>query len=210
MSERALWVSHDATANGPERVIQADAGIPAMNQYRLRPLEPSDAGLVLRWRNSDRIRSVMYSDDLIKPEEHEAWFKGLLERTDVSYRMLEVEGRPAGLVYFTKIDRHVGLSVWGFYLGEESLPKGTGLRLGFLGLEHAFQELGLKKIQGESFVFNSAALALHRKLGFVQESVLRSHTKKCGQVKDVALFGLKKEDWERHRETLRLGFFGEL
>jgi len=174
-----------------------------MNRYRLRPLLPSDADLMLRWRNSDRIRAVMYTDELITPNRHRMWFQEISRRIDICYRLFEVDGVSVGLVYFTQIDRLQKRCVWGFYLGENSLPKGTGSHLGFLGLEYAFNELDMKTIRGESFMFNFPALALHRKLGFTQETQLQTHVKKNGHDENVAVFTLTKEDWEGYRETIR-------
>jgi len=80
----------------------------------LRPMAEQDSELILRWRNSDRVRQYMYSDELIGPARHRAWFERMLADPKNAYLVFEVEGRPLGLVYFNDIDRtsDMGILSW--------------------------------------------------------------------------------------------------
>jgi UDP-4-amino-4,6-dideoxy-N-acetyl-beta-L-altrosamine N-acetyltransferase len=170
---------------------------------RLRPIAASDLDILLSWRNSDRIRSVMFSDHIISRDEHRSWFENITKSDSSIFLVFEYEQRPAGLVYFTNIDRMNGKCFWGFYLGDETLPAGTGIKLGILGLDYAFDHLGMRKVSGETFVFNAAGVNFHKKLGFVEEGRLARHILKNGKFEDVILFSLFKEEWDRRRHDLR-------
>ena len=152
----------------------------------------------------------MFTDAPIQPEEHKAWFHGLEQKQNAVYRIFELNGQSAGLVYFTEIDPNLHRCSWGFYLGEEPLPKGTGAQMCYLALALAFDEMALQVVEGESFAFNSAALAIHRKLGFASKTVLAGHALKHGTPQAVIRFELTKAQWETQKEALRQRLFGEL
>jgi RimJ/RimL family protein N-acetyltransferase len=72
---------------------------------RLRPLEPIDSDRLLAWRNSPEVSAYMYTDHPISPEEHARWFAGIAGDPRREYRIIEVDGVPAGLANFYDIDR---------------------------------------------------------------------------------------------------------
>lgn len=144
----------------------------------------------------------MYTDHLIAIEEHKAWFKNLQKSDTSLYLIFEIQERPVGLVYFTGIDKKNSKSYWGFYLGEEGLPHGSGTALGVLGLEFAFVHLGIRKLCGEVFFFNNSSIRFHEKLGFSEEGLFTKHVLKNGNYEDIISFALFKEVWEKKRDDL--------
>ena len=66
----------------------------------MRPLEKRDRDMILPWRNDERTRAVAYTDHVISPEEHRAWFERV--RTDETSCCLVLEGNsdPLALVHF--------------------------------------------------------------------------------------------------------------
>src|SRR6187401_1311488 len=93
----------------------------------LRELVEKDLGVVLTWRNSPRVRIQMYTDHVIAWEEHKAWFAKLPENNKVCFRLFTYQGEPAGIVQFKAIDNDNKTADWGFYMGREDLPIGTGM-----------------------------------------------------------------------------------
>jgi len=172
--------------------------------YRLRPLEEMDLERILMWRNSDRIRAVMFTDHHISEDEHRAWFMRMQQLEDAVGLIFEVKGRSAGLVYFSRIDYHNGLCFWGFYLGEENLPKGTGTIMGFLALDYAFENLGIRKLIGETLAFNTASIKFHKRLGFVEEGRSVRQILKNGRYEDVISFVRFNEGWQKSKQELEL------
>lgn len=167
------------------------------NNYRLRRIEERDLEKVLKWRNSERIRSNMYNDHIITIDEHIAWYKRVEQESNNSYMIFELCEHPVGVVNFTNLDKVNRKCLWGFYLGEENVPCGTGMIMGHLGLTYAFSNLKVRKVCGEVFAFNLSSINFHKRLGFVEEGRLVKHVLKNGRYEDIILFALFEEDWEK-------------
>ena len=60
--------------------------------------------------------------------------------------------------------------------------------------QHAFEEFGLVKIIAHVVTHNPASARVLEKCGFVQEGLLRKHFLKDGQLIDVKLFALLREE----------------
>lgn len=178
------------------------------SDYLLRAISEEDLEMVLAWRNSDRVRASSYSDHVITPDEHMAWFDRLQNNSTNVFMIFEIRETPFGVVQINRIDKVNGTGHWGFYIGVEEAPRGTGSIMGLLGVEFAFIELGLRKIVGESFAFNQASIRFHLKLGFVEEGRLRKHVLKGEKYEDIVVFGLLRSDWERNRMELEGSVFG--
>src|SRR5581483_5851460 len=111
-----------------------------------RALREKDRPLVLQWRNSERVRSAMYTDHLITEAEHAQWFSSALRADDASYLICELQQRPSGFVSFSQISRLHGRCSWAFYLGEANVPRGAGAAMEFLALAFAFERLAIRKL----------------------------------------------------------------
>ncbi len=167
---------------------------------RLRGMVEEDLAQVLEWRNSERVRAGMYTDQVIGWEQHLAWFERVKVDPSTVYLIFEYEGVPAGVVNFSQLDRKNHKGVWGFYLGVEDLPRGAGTLMGRLGLQFAFGELQLHKLSGESLAGNGASIRFHQRLGFRQEGLLKQHVMKDGKFEDVIVFGLLAEGYAEMQE----------
>jgi UDP-4-amino-4,6-dideoxy-N-acetyl-beta-L-altrosamine N-acetyltransferase len=172
---------------------------------RLRKMTEADLSLVLTWRNSDRVRPMMYSDHVISSEEHRAWFARVSDRDDCHHRVFEYDGRPVGVVNVSQIELLHGRCHWGFYLGEENLPKGCGITMGVLALDFIFSDLRLHKVVGEVLASNSASLKYHHRLGFVDEGRLFDHVKKNGRYEDVLTLAHFADQWRLVRPRVSAG-----
>lgn len=172
-----------------------------LEEFRLRPITEGDLKKVLEWRNSQRVRANMYTDHIITVEEHRAWFAGLKEREDVIYLVFESKDRPLGMVYFTEIDKKKDNAIFGFYLGETNLPRGTGAIMGILGLRYAFRELGLRKLCSETFAFNQPAVNFLKRLGFSEEGSFKRHMKN-DNYEDIFSFVIFRKTWKGNEPCL--------
>ncbi|UCC45368.1 MAG: UDP-4-amino-4,6-dideoxy-N-acetyl-beta-L-altrosamine N-acetyltransferase [Candidatus Zixiibacteriota bacterium] len=181
--------------------------MPDKSDFRLRPLAEADLDLVLKWRNSDRVRKHMYTDHIITPEEHRAWSERMKTNPDTHPQVFEYQNRPIGVINLSRVDRPDGRCVWGFYLGEPNLPKGCGAALGYFGLEHIFEHLKFRKVVGEVFSFNSDSLKFHKRLGFVEEGRLAQHVLKNNEYHDIITLALFDETWRAGRPALEEKLF---
>lgn len=165
----------------------------------LHPLAETDLALILPWRNAPAVRAAMYHHHEIDPREHGAWFARMRGDPGARWYLYRDRGHePQGVVYFTALDPGQGTASWGFYTRPDASP-GTGTRMLREGLELAFGELGLRKLEGEALMTNAASLAIHRKLGFVQEGVFREQHFDGECYVDVVRFGLLAREWAGQR-----------
>jgi len=179
------------------------------DEYVLRPIEERDLDTVLGWRNSERVRSNMYTDHEITFDEHREWFARLQKEPVPTFMILEFQGRPIGVIQVTQIDRRNNKCHWGFYIGDPGAPPGSGTALGYLGLNYIFDVLKIRKLCAEAFVFNSASVKYHKRLGFIEEGCLVKHILKNGRYEDIVSFALFEEDWVRHRMRIEELYFSK-
>ena len=178
-------------------------------EFNLRPLEERDLEMVLAWRNSERVRSCMYTDHIITPEEHRAWFDRSRQTEFPATLVFEYRGVPSGLKSFSQIDRHNNRCFWGFYLGDVELPRGCGSAMGFLALEYIFERHRFRKVCAEAFAFNEGSVKYHTRLGFSREGCFRRHVLKNGSYEDIISFAIFEEEWLSGKAALSNRVFRE-
>ncbi|MDD5286883.1 MAG: UDP-4-amino-4,6-dideoxy-N-acetyl-beta-L-altrosamine N-acetyltransferase [Desulfuromonadaceae bacterium] len=179
------------------------------DDFELRPIMESDLEMVLSWRNSERVRSYMYTDHLISLQEHRAWFERVSKEAFPTVLIFEYMGRPVGLKSFTQIDTRNNRCHWGFYLGDTELPRGSGSVMGLMALEFIFEEHGFHKVCAEAFAFNEGSIKYHERLGFVKEGCFARHVLKNGIYQDIVLFGCFKDEWLAGKDRLEKRIFGQ-
>lgn len=177
--------------------------------FNLRPIEERDLDLVLGWRNSDRVRTNMYTDHIITPDEHRSWYERTRQTEFPQTLIFEYRGIPAGLKSFTQVDRSNSRCYWGFYLGKSELPRGCGTAMGFLALEYIFEQQNFHKVCAEAFVFNEGSVKYHTRLGFVQEGRFAQHVLKRGRYEDILSFAIFRDDWLSEKSELATRVFHE-
>jgi UDP-4-amino-4,6-dideoxy-N-acetyl-beta-L-altrosamine N-acetyltransferase len=170
------------------------------NSY-LKPIVYEDLTLVLEWRNKESIRKNMYNEDLITLEQHYKWFDSIKENPNKKTYLFYLNDSPKGVVNYN-IDLQNEKCEWGFYLGEDNLPKGTGSLMGYLAIENAFTQLQVRKITGEVFDFNKKSQTFHENLGFQREGVLQSHIKKSDGYRDIVLYALFTNQWQSEKNKI--------
>lgn len=170
--------------------------------FTLRPMSGNDLPLVLQWRNSERVRANMYTDNLISIKEHQDWFTNAKGDPKSKYFVFEHKGTPVGVVNIVQIDDRNGKCYWGFYLGDPDAPKTSGPAMEFLALEYMFNTLEMRKVYCEVFVFNEPVIKLHKKFGFVEEGKFVGHVLKNNKYEDVLSLAIFKDVWNLLRQRL--------
>lgn len=178
----------------------------------IRPATDADTQLVWRWRNHPDVRQWMFGQEEIALADHKRWFGRQLDSRSVYLRIFRVNDEPMGFINVTQstVDNYQTLqpskasapksnektASWGFYLSPDS-PKGQGLgfALGVLAISQMFNTTDIDKITAQVLAYNTASLALHRKLGFSEIGVLKQHFGVGEKVFDVVEFELFKEDF---------------
>lgn len=167
----------------------------------LRAIKPEELELMLSWRNAPSVRANMYTRHEISLAEHLEWWERIKTRSDQQYFMYEYQSTPIGVVAFNQIDGSNQNSSWAFYASPEA-TKGTGNRMEFLALEHAFGVIKLHKLCCEVLAFNVPVIKLHEKFGFKVEGILREHHRKDNDFVDVYQLGILASEWETKRDQM--------
>lgn len=164
--------------------------------YNIRPIQDNDLLPMLNWRNSTHIRSNMFTNHIISLEEHEAWFQSVLNnKWDRIVYIFEYCNHASGVVQFTLQEGVFKEYFWGFYLGRQGLPHGTGTIMLFLALELFFEDFDAYKIWGDVLDFNLKSLKVHQRLGFFE---VKWETSSQGlKTKESKMFTLTKESWKQ-------------
>lgn len=175
--------------------------------YSLRPITEDDLPMVLAWRNSERIRAVMYTDHHITQEEHHRWYAKIKDDTQCCYLIFNIKDIPYGLVNFTSINTTHNRCMFGYYLGRVGYPKGSGAIMEFLTLDYAFLKIKIRKLCCEVLSFNLPSLNLNKKFGFHEEGCLKKHIIKNNEYHDVLQLALFAEEWLEQRLLMEKKLF---
>jgi UDP-4-amino-4,6-dideoxy-N-acetyl-beta-L-altrosamine N-acetyltransferase len=175
---------------------------------RLRLMLESDLDLVLQWRNREKIRRAMYNDQPIERAEHYAWFERVAREQKTHHFIFEYDMTPLGVINVVDINATANRCAWGFYVGAEHAPQGTGSAMGFVALEHLFENMGFHKVIGEVLSDNEASLRYHRRLGFGEEGKLVDQVCKGDRFLDVITFAIFDRVWYSIKTQLAARFFG--
>lgn len=168
----------------------------------LRNIEESEVELMLSWRNNPLIRMNMYNQHKITLEEHLAWWSKTLASKSEQYFMYELNEIPTGIIGFNNINKNNKNSAWAFY-ASPTAAKGSGTKMEFLALEHAFNTLNLHKLYCEVLAFNAAVIKMHKKFGFSEEGIFREQYSKDNQFIDIYRLGILKNEWLLNRDTMK-------
>jgi len=104
-----------------------------------------------------------------------------------------------GIFQIRSLEPGCATAEWGFALG--SAFWGTGLFLdgARLVLDFAFDVIGARRLEARAAVANGRGNGALRKIGAVQEGVLRHSFLRHGQYHDQVLWGILVEDWHLQR-----------
>lgn len=105
------------------------------------------------------------------------------------------DDRLIGGVTLFAIDRAQGRAEIGYALHADHWGCGLAREALRLALAHAFDTLGLRRIEADIDPRNTASCALAERMGFVREGVLRERWQVAGELQDSAIYGLLARDW---------------
>lgn len=173
--------------------------------YGLRPVRAEDSAVLLAGRNAPQVHPYLFSNHVITPQEHEAWFARRLAGS-LPMRLLTANDVPLGVVSLTQHDAEHNRGEWSFYIWADPVPRGAGTCMLAAFLDELFLSRGLRKLGAQVLAGNERSLRLHRKLGFRDEGVLRAHVVKGQEPCDAVVLGLLAQEWRQRRA----GFAPEL
>ena len=102
-----------------------------------------------------------------------------------------------GLFQVRQIEPGFGSAEWGFAIGSAYWGSGIFLEGARLVADFAFEVLGAHRLEARSAIRNGRGNAALRKLGAVQEGILRRSFLRNGEYLDEMLWSILDEDWRQ-------------
>ncbi len=157
----------------------------------LRLMEERDFPLVVRWRNSERVRNNFIYREEFTLEGQYIWQKTMIDTGKVLQLMISENRkgkRPVGCVYFRDIDRDKRTAEYGIFIGEDDATGlGYGNETADLATCYAREAMGLRELILRVFVRNTSAIRSYEHAGFEKTEYLSDVCCSDGQKDDMIL-----------------------
>ena len=199
----------DTTATTTATTSDWKAGLPVMagTGFSLRDLRLEDAASLLAMLTTEEVSRFISPP----PTTVEGFERFILwaqrERQAGNYACFAVV--PAGMdtaigiFQLRSLEPGFASAEWGFALGSQYWGTGVFVEGARLVLDFAFDVIGTRRLEARAAVANGRGNGALRKLGAVQECVLRRSFQRHGQHHDQVLWGILAEDWRLQRLSLQ-------
>jgi ribosomal-protein-alanine N-acetyltransferase len=107
-----------------------------------------------------------------------------------------------GIFQVRSLEPAFGTAEWGFALASEFWGRGIFLDGAKLIVDYAFEVLGVHRLEARAALKNGRGNGALRKLGAVQECVLRRSFERNGEYLDQALWTILQDDWMLQAKTV--------
>jgi RimJ/RimL family protein N-acetyltransferase len=102
---------------------------------------------------------------------------------------------PAGLFVLRQLEGAFGIAEWSFALGRQYWGEGLFHAAASLVIEYTFDVLGARRLEARAAVCNGRGHGALKKLGAVQEALLREAVEQDDGPADQVLWALLADDW---------------
>ncbi len=196
--DRAMAISNSATTTSDWRVA-----LPVMtgSQVMLRELEVSDARSLFAMLTTEEVsRFISPPPTTVEGfERFITWARAEREAgRHTCFAVVPIGMTTAiGLFQVRQLEPGFASAEWGFALGSEFWGSGTFMDGARMVVDFAVETLGVRRLEARAAVANGRGNGALRKLGAVQEGVLRRSFLKNGRHLDQILWSILSEEWRR-------------
>jgi len=176
-------------------------GLPVLKgrKMMLRELVKSDALALLSMLSSEEVAKFI-SPPPTTPEGFErfiAWAQRERQAGNQFTFGMVPEGcdQAVGLVQVRAVAPRFSVAEWGFAVGSSFWGTGMFLASARMTLDFAFQHTSVNRLEARAVVQNARGNGALRKLGAIQEGVLRGSLLKDGKYVDQIMWSILSQDW---------------
>jgi RimJ/RimL family protein N-acetyltransferase len=181
------------------------AGLPVMagSTFTLRELRQEDAPSLLAMLTTEEVARFISPPPTTVDgfERFIAWTHR--ERMAGNYACFAIvpDGMKTaiGIFQVRSLEPGFGTAEWGFAMGSQFWGSGIFAEGARLILDFAFEVVGATRLEARAAVANGRGNGALRKIGAVQEGVLRRSFLRNGHYHDQVLWGILAEDWRLQR-----------
>lgn len=149
--------------------------------------------LVLRWRNSERVRRNMLSQEIISEAAHFSFIDGLSGRRDKMYFLFSIDSVPFGVLDFVNCNWNKKTTETGLYIGEDRFL-GLGFLLYYYNFQVAFEHFPFETINTSILKNNKGAFSICSRLFGLRVN---------GETETEWLVAYTKNDWSYVSSSLK-------
>ncbi len=165
--------------------------------FAVRPIVEDDLEMIMNWRMSPTVTAYMNTNPKLTLAGQREWFFSLKGKETVKYWVIEVDNRPAGMIYLVDIDHEHKSTSWGYYVGEKKLRSmELAISLELSLYKYVFENMGFEKVYCEVFSINEGVGRLHQPCGCKVLDIVEEEVEKEGIKYDVTHFGITRHEWE--------------
>jgi RimJ/RimL family protein N-acetyltransferase len=166
----------------------------------LRPVMEEDVPLFFEWMNDPEVTQYMETHRPVTLSQEQAWFERVskIEQDSVTLVIVVKKTKACiGCISISKINSREGTAITGTVIGDKrAWGKGYGSEAKMLLLDHAFNDLNLRKIYSYVIGYNDRSLAYARRCGYVEEARIPNHFYRKGKYWEQIILAVYREAWE--------------
>jgi N-acetyltransferase len=154
-----------------------------------------------------------YTEDLTSPEALEGWMTQRLDETKKGAKMtysvsLKESGKIIGSSSYGNIDwEEKGIEIGWTWLGAEYIGAGVNIHMKFLMLQHAFESLGIERLELRTDETNVRSRKAMEKIGAQYDGTLRNHRRaQGGRRRDTVIYSILKSEWPEIKNSIFKSF----
>lgn len=102
-----------------------------------------------------------------------------------------------GIFQIRQVEPGFATAEWGFAIGSAYWGTGVFLDAATLAVDFAFEAIGVHRLEARAAIANGRGNGALRKIGAIQEGILRKSFLRNGQYLDQTLWTILDEDWRR-------------
>lgn len=172
-------------------------------KYRvyLRAFKVDDYQTTHMWRIDEAITNALVGRKYFVSQDYEKkWISDSIFSPGNSIKLavcVKENEQHIGNVYLDNIDSFNQNAMFSLMIGNKDWwGKGIGTELTLLMLYHGFYEMNLKRIYSYQLEDNLGSIKVHEKCGFLHEGTLRKAVFKHGELVNLNLMGILKDDFD--------------